>query len=60
MNERDVNLEDSQIVKPGAEIKLTLHNQLTSDMHTTNTQFTWGMNWGKKSASIKYKTNIFV
>ena len=43
MNERDVNLEDSQIVKPGAKKKLTLHNKLTSDMHITNAQFTWVM-----------------
>ena len=35
----DVNLEDSQTVKPGAEKKLTLHNKLTSDMHKTYTHF---------------------
>ena len=48
MNERDVNLEDSQTVKPGAEEKLTLHKQLTSVMHITNTQFPWVMEWREK------------
>ena len=49
MNERDVNLEDSQIVKPGAKKKLTLHNKLTSDMHITiHTQFPWVIDWGEK------------